>query len=307
MNINAERLPEAIVCMAIEWQMRLREHPHNPALHAQLQAWRQRDARHELAWQRMAQVSGHFQPSQLPDATHTSALLRRAEVDVSRRRMLKLLGVGLAVGGSGLLASKAPPGWHSDVATATGERRPFQLGDTHVLLNTHSAIDVQDGELLLRAGEVLIDGSVWRARCRFALCQGKQARAVLREYDGYSELHVERGEVRVTSPTEQRTVLAGNGLAIDTRGMHPLAAGALDPFAWSRGLLVVNDIRLGDFLAEAARYRSGWLGCDTSVADLRLSGVFQLDEPALMLRNITHLLPVRVVERTRWWVRVVHA
>jgi len=24
-----------------------------------------------------------------------------------------------------------------------------------------------------------------------------------------------------------------------------------------------------------------------------------------MLRNITHLLPVALVERTRWWVRVV--
>jgi len=41
------------------------------------------------------------------------------------------------------------------------------------------------------------------------------------------------------------------------------------------------------------------------VADLRLSGVFRLAEPELMLQNITHLLPVTLVERTRWWVRVV--
>ena len=100
-------------------------------------------------------------------------------------------------------------------------------------------------------------------------------------------------------------MLAGEGLSVSARGMTTLGKGSLDPAAWTRGLLVVNDIRLGDFLAEAGRYRTGWLGCDAAVADLHLSGVFHLDEPQLMLRNITHLLPVKIVERTRWWVRIV--
>ena len=45
MSASAERIPEAIVCKAIEWQMRLREHPDSHELHAQLQAWRLRDER----------------------------------------------------------------------------------------------------------------------------------------------------------------------------------------------------------------------------------------------------------------------
>lgn len=308
MSASAERIPEAIVCKAIEWQMRLREHPDSHELLAQLQAWRLRDDRHELAWQRMRQLSGHFNASQLPDAAQTNALLRRAETDLGRRRMLKLLGVGAALGASTLLVSKAPPGWRSDFATATGERRQLALAnDLQVMLNTNSAIDVHGHALTLRAGEVLLDGADWRAHCRYALCDGKQARAVLREQQGYSELHVERGEVRVRASSGMRSVQAGTGLAIDAQGMRALAPGPLDPFAWSRGLLMVSDIRLGDLLAEAGRYRHGWLGCDAAVADLRLSGVFRLDEPALMLRNITHLLPVRIVERSRWWVRVVQA
>ena len=44
--------------------------------------------------------------------------------------------------------------------------------------------------------------------------------------------------------------------------MTVLGKGPLDPFAWTRGLLLVNDIRLVDFLAEAGRYRQGWLGFD---------------------------------------------
>lgn len=305
MTATAERLPEAIVRTAIEWQMRLRANPGNSEVFSQLQAWRLRDARHELAWQRMQQVSGHFHNSHLPDATRTAAMLRQADVDLGRRRTLKLLGLGLTAGGASLLIGNAPPAWRSDFATAVGERRPLHLdGNLELQLNTDSAIDLHGREILLRSGEVLVDGSDWRVRCKHGLCDGRQARAVVREREGYSELHVERGEVLVTAAAGSQRVSAGSGLAIYPEQLAPLAGGALDPFAWSRGLLVVNDIRLADFLAEAARYRRGWLRCDPAVADLRLSGVFRLDQPGALLTNITHLLPVRIDERTRWWVRV---
>lgn len=306
MSNLAEQLPERIIRTAIEWQMRLRANAGNAELQRQLSEWRCHDVRHELAWQRMQQVGGLFKASQLPDVGRTLPLLRQAEADLSRRRTLKMLGLGLAVGSATLLATTATPVWRSDFATSTGERRRVDLGaGTEVVLNTGSAVDVQGRELLLRTGEMLVEGDRWRVRCRFGECAGQQARAVLRERDAYSEIHVERGVVSVSTPFGQRQLRAGEGLGIHATHMTTLAKGPLDPFAWTRGLLIVNDIRLGDFLAEAGRYRQGWLGCDARVADLHLSGVFQLDEPALMLRNLTHLLPVRMVERTRWWVRVV--
>lgn len=303
---TAERLPEPIVRTAIEWQMRLRANAGNTELHRQLQDWLSNDARHQLAWQRLQQMGGLFQANQLPDAAHTIPLLQRAEADLSRRRTLKLLGLGLAAGSATLLATHTPPIWHADLSTAIGESRLVSVGDgVEVLLNTDSALDVHGRELLLRSGEVLVDGAYWQARCRFAKCEGQQARVLLRERDGYSEIRVERGEVLVSAEFGQRQLRAGDGLGVSAREMTPLRKGPLDPFAWARGLLVVNDIRLADFVAEAGRYRQGWLGCDKAVADLHLSGVFRLDEPAVMLRNITHLLPVKIVERTRWWVRIV--
>lgn len=304
MSASGQPVPQAIVHKAIEWQMRLRGNGGNTELNEQLQDWLRRDPRHQLAWQRLQQMAGLFQASQLPDAGQTIPLLRRAEADVGRRRALKLLG--LLVGGTALVAVSSPPGWRADYATFTGERRRVGLGNgAEIVLNTDSSVDVQGGELLLRSGEVLVEGAHWRARCRFAQCTGQDARVLLRERDGYSEIRVDRGEVQVSAAAGQRLLRAGEGLGVSATSMTALDKGAFDPFAWTRGLLVVSDIRLADFLAEAGRYRQGWLGCDAAVADLRLSGVFRLDEPASMLDNITHLLPVKVVERTRWWVRVV--
>ncbi|WP_426811281.1 DUF4880 domain-containing protein [Pseudomonas sp. WOUb67] len=305
MSTVTERLPDTIVRTAIEWQMRLRANPGNAELFSQCQAWRLRDTRHELAWQRMQQVSGHFHNSQLPDATHTTALLRQADVDLNRRRTLKLLGLGLAAGSASVLIGTAPPAWRSDFATHVGERRPLLIdGDLQLQLNTDSAMDVQGREISLRSGELLVDGTRWHVRCAHGVCEAAQARAVLRERDGYSELHVESGEVRVRATSGTQRVVAGNGLALYPQRLAKLASGALDPFAWARGLLVVNDMRLDAFLAEAGRYRRGWVQCDPGVAGLRLSGVFRLDEPATLLGNIPHLLPVRIEQRTRWWVRV---
>lgn len=297
------RLPEAVVRAAIDWQIRLRGHPE---LQAPFNDWLHRDPSHQLAWQRLQQMAGMFQSSQLPRAEQSIPLLQRASADLRRRRMLKMLG--LVAGGTALAAVSAPPAWHADYITRLGERRQINLGNgTQVTLNGDSSVDLQGGELLLHSGEVLVDGARWHARCRFAECSGREARVSLRERDGYSEIRVDRGEVLVTSPLGQRRLLAGEGLGVSASAMTVLGKSPLDPFAWSRGLMVVNDIRLGEFLAEAGRYRHGWLGCDERIADLRLSGVFRLDEPASLLDNISHLLPVKVVERTRWWVRVVPA
>ena len=72
-------------------------------------------------------------------------------------------------------------------------------------------------------------------------------------------------------------------------------------------MLVADNLSLGCFIAELGRYRSGVLGCDPSIANLRLSGVFQLAEPDTLLADLPRILPVRLVSRTRWWLRVVPA
>lgn len=71
--------------------------------------------------------------------------------------------------------------------------------------------------------------------------------------------------------------------------------------------LYADNQRLGDFLQELGRYRPGVLRCDPAVADLRISGGFQVDDTDAALLAVARSLPVRVVTRTRYWVSVVPA
>ena len=61
-------------------------------------------------------------------------------------------------------------------------------------------------------------------------------------------------------------------------------------------------MRLDAFAAELARYRAGIVRCDPDVADLRISGAFQLNNTDSVLQALPALLPVQVTYRTSYWV-----
>ncbi|MCE1061894.1 hypothetical protein LU646_29115, partial [Pseudomonas alloputida] len=69
-------------------------------------------------------------------------------------------------------------------------------------------------------------------------------------------------------------------------------------------MTVESAMRLSNFLAQVSRYRHGYLGYSNEIADLRLSGVFRLEDPEQLLRLLPQTLPVRLRRRTRWWVHV---
>ncbi len=68
---------------------------------------------------------------------------------------------------------------------------------------------------------------------------------------------------------------AGQGTVFADRAQAPDAV-ADSAAAWTRGVLVAEDMRVADFVAELARYRPGVLRCDRRVAELRVTGVFSL-------------------------------
>jgi len=108
-------------------------------------------------------------------------------------------------------------------------------------------------------------------------------------------------------PLQAPVAEAGQSYRIAADGVRRLERPQMDAVAWADGLIVTRDMRLADFLAEVARYRNGYLGCAAEVADLRLSGVYRLDDTDKLLQVLARTLPVRLQRHTRWWVRVVAA
>lgn len=315
-------LPDAIVRAAIAWQLKLDTSEDKPLISARIQRWCQQRPEHALAWQRLGGLQQELAgfAATLPNHNLVLPVLQRAGIDVQRRKSLKLLMLAIAVGGPGSWLIARQPGIAADYSTGTGDRHSVTLADgTELLLNTRSAVDVRftatERRLVLRAGEVQINSALvpehlrsnpLQVECRHGQCETFGARFVLRDQGRYSDLAVHSGEVSVSSHASEKLIArSGESYRLQPQRTELLSEQHIDPTAWTRGMLVVNDIRLDDFAQELARYRPGLVGCDPAVADLRLSGVFQLDQPEALLDNLSRTLPVNIVSRSRFWVRIV--
>ncbi|MFM9926443.1 FecR domain-containing protein [Variovorax sp. H27-G14] len=318
---------EGVAMQAAQWFFLIQSGEATPAERSRWTHWRAADPSHEVAWQRAEQVSRKF--GMLPGGLAMPALGRTVRAD--RRAAVKTLAVLLTAAPAGWLAWRAwsefpAREWLADHRTATGERRALRLPDgTRIQLNTASAIDVaydaSQRLVRLRAGEILIDtatdgvasgdpayrpfmvetaqGRLRALGTRFVVRQQEDRRSHVAVLDGAVE-------VRPDAARGQAVVLRAGEQA----GFSALAVGQVTPVGpeaddWSRGVLRAKNMRLHDFLAELGRYRPGVLRCDPAVAELRVSGVFQLGDTGPVLDSLPQALPVDVLFRTRYWVTVV--
>ncbi|SDR76831.1 ferric-dicitrate binding protein FerR, regulates iron transport through sigma-19 [Halopseudomonas sabulinigri] len=316
-------LPERIVRAAIQWRLKLDVAADQARVQALIQHWCQQHPEHALAWQRLGGLQRELDAytATLPSPELGIPILKRAGTDLQRRRALKLLTLTVAVGGPAGWLVTSIPSVTADYRVATGERRQITLADgSELLLNSGSALDVlfsaTERLLVLRAGELQVSSaadpnslraSPLRVACRHGWCDSADAQFVLRDQGSHSDLLVQQGSVAVSTLGGQQplAVKAGERYALYPEHIEPIGHQTIDPSAWTRGMLVVDDIRLDAFLQELGRYRSGLIGCDPAVADLRLSGVFQLDQQAALLEHLARTLPVDIVSRSRFWVRLV--
>lgn len=305
---------------AAHWFSVLQCESASPTDHSAWQTWLHSSEDNRWAWdlaQRLQQQL-HGMPGPLAGrAMHLADQPGQA----GRRTLLK--GLALAMG-SGLLGyggyhQAHQAGFMADYRTATGERRTVRLADgSQLQLNTHSAVDVafdaSQRLLVLRDGEVMINTAADPARRPFRLrtphgtVQALGTRFAVRLGESSAQVAVFEHQVSVTPLAGQPQLLnSGTQCTFDTRQVG--AAIAVEPGqdAWQRGRVVANNQRLDVFLAELGRYRQGWLRCDPTVAGLRISGAFAVDDTDQALRALASSLPVRVERHTRFWVSVLPA
>ncbi len=321
---------------AIAWIVRLRSGMLDDAaqhrLQQEVQAWRQAAPAHEAAWQELQAVEQGFAAVQATQRTHAVRTLQTVAhhrgTRQSRRKALRVLGwggVGVAVGALAL----SQPGWRTwtaslaaDHATAVGERRSIALPDgTRIALNTDTSIDVHYTDtqrtIVLHRGEIFIqtgsDADHAGGRRRFFV-HTAQTRLeaigtgfLVQQEAQHTRLQVAQGNVAIRAGdgdgNSDLIAVAGEAYRIDAQGRaRALEETAFDATAWLDGALVARQMRLGDLVAQLARHRRGWLRCDPAIADLRVSGVFQLDDTDRALASLVQTLPIAMVSHTRYWV-----
>lgn len=282
------------------------------------QRWKEAAPEHQLAWQRVEAVTQLMQ--QLPPHLGSKSLASPAN---DRRMVLKQLAVLLGIGTVTMLTYQHKP-WRemlADYSTATGETRDILLPDgSRMILNTASATNVHytdtarhieliHGEVLIQTAKEVGAYRPFTLSTRHGTLTALGTRFHVRDHERHSQVHVSQGAVRV-APIEASgdfiILQAGQSTHFDRTGHTDIRDEEVSS-AWAKGLLVVYSMSLDEFVEELARYRSGILRCDHTVQHLQVSGSFLTSDTDKVLEQLTHILPVRLQTRTRYWVTLTAA
>jgi len=314
----------AIVQRASEWMVRLWADDASDKDRQACERWRAEHPDHELAWRRLQSFDDKLSSAPREVARHVLREPAPAAF-LARRRALQLLGLAVTAGGATYLVGGSDR-WQLAMAghsTGTGEIRTITLADgSRVVLSSASAIDVrfnqQERLIVLRAGEILVTSApdpapLYRPLCvqdRHGIVQALGTRFTVRQEADSSHVAVFEGAVDVRpvhAPGIAVRIDAGQGASFSASAVQTPALVLESAAAWVRGLLVADGMRLDALIAELARYRPGLLRCDPAVGHLKVSGVFSVRDTDRALHNLTRVLPVNVVSRTRYWVTVTAA
>ncbi|ANE53775.1 hypothetical protein AYM39_00315 [Methylomonas sp. DH-1] len=212
----------------------------------------------------------------------------------------------------------------SDYRTQTGELREVQLSDgSRLLLNTNSAISVDFSsnarQIVLHHGQVRFTVAKDAQRPFEVVADDLKIRALGTIFDVYKNGHaqtrviVQEHAVAATligNGPEPAGVKIRQGQQLNVQAGQPLPqpepATLEQATSWQQRRLVINDRPLIELLAELERYRLGriFVG-DASLNQLRVSGVFSLDDPESALRTLRQALALKETRIGPWWV-VLH-
>ncbi len=311
-----------VLVQAAEWYAALRDEAAVPASRRAWQEWLAQSPEHARAWHYIEAAGRRFDLLRSGDQRAAAAGLRAARTAVGRRRVLGGLasigGLGLAawMGWRHMLLPDAVMAWGADFRTAVGERRELTLVDgTRIWINTDSALNVDyrlDGRhLRLLTGEILVQtGADEAGRPFFVDTRNGRLQPLgtrFSVYQGSSATHLEVFEHNVeilTAAGQSRRVAAGQRVEFSATLISPVEPASVAREAWSRGVLLANDISLLELVGELNRYRRGHIAVSPEVAGLSVVGVYPADDPEHALDMLAGTLPIRIRRPLAWWYAI---
>ena len=292
---------------AAHWFARRDAGPMSEEETAAFDSWLSRNEAHRRAWQRMETVWSSLQAA--PGAAKREAKTELQRTLTHRRaRRRSVIAAGFAVVmaiGLGHLFD-LPMHLRADEMTARGELRDVTLADGSIAhLDTRSAVAI-DMRPDLRIVRLL------RGRAFFEVAPGGAPFVV--EADGVevkalgTAFSVRRGDDGVRVVVAEHSVAVSEGDAdaylvvsegerADMIEGRPAQVRAVDPAvetAWLRGVLVADDLPLGEVVAEIERYYGGFVFVTGKAGDMRVSGVFPVSRPLEAFDAIGRGFPVKI-------------
>ena len=321
--------------IALDWLLRVSQAPNDTFVQAQMEQWR--DASQENAEalrkaQRVWKLTGQLAPATAdkwpkvptpvagPEPAPQAELLRAARPAPrprTRRTLRWAVGGALA---ACLVAAVTPTlttRLQADFYTAQGERQEVRLPDgSRATLDADSAIAVAftggGRDVRLLRGQVYFEVQPDRER-PFTV----QARELDVTVTGTAfnvdlessaiQVAVHHGSVKVSEHDSERLLSPGltAGQRLDfnrENGQAQLGTTSTARVAaWRKGQLIADNARLGDVVAELRRYLPGtlWLK-DAQLADLRITGVYDIRNPQAALRAMAQPHGARVESWSPW-------
>lgn len=301
----------------MEWMVRLTSGDMRPGERQAFQVWLEADPAHRQAWQRLEAA---LRPAAaVREVSSVQATAARLALASPRRRRLLKGGLALVLmgGGSAWLANRSLPsdGWTADLATGTGERRTVPLADgSRLTLNAASAVDIAFTEterlVRLKAGECIVQVAPDAARPFAVATKHGEARALgtrylVRQQQEKSLVVVLEHSVLVRSASGRQRILQEKQAAwVGRDGIEPVTDNLAPQAAWEDGILDVRNRPLAEVVAALRPYRAGFICLASDAAEIRVFGVFQLDDTDRILQALAETLPVEVRRYGPWLVTI---
>lgn len=328
MAAGLESSAERAAREATDWLIFLEDAPNDAALRARFAVWLAADAANKRAWDetiRAYDLIGPAASAENAPVRAVAATAHRARAAIRRpiiARRMAAGAVGAALAACCVLAFAPGPllHWRADYVTGTGQQRTVHLADgTAIQLGAGSAIAVDDSgarrQVRLLSGRAFFEVTHDARRPFAVLVHGVRATdlgtgfEVAMDADG-AEVAVTHGAVRVdddAAPSVSERLGPGQWAHVSWAGQSTL--GRRQPgeiAAWRRGQLIASNTPVTDVVDQLRPYFGGMIVlADNDFARRRVTGVYDLHNPAEALRALAQARPGVAVHRITPWLLVI--
>ncbi len=316
--------PRQVDREAADWFLLLTEEPDDDALEKRFKVWLDADPAHGDAWARISAAGNALAAAPAKEWENIAPVLpasvsRQSQRPIAWTRLprprfivggLAAAAVALAVLPSASLYLRA------DHMTGTGEVESVRLADgSTIRLGPDSAISIKyetgKREIKLLAGRAWFEVEPDPKR-PFRVTADHVSATVLgtgfevRRLGFTTAVAVGHGRVRVSddsvSPAKQQELTAGQWAQVSTD--HTMRHGLDRPDmlgAWRQGHLLVRNRTIADVIEDVRPWYSGRIMlADRSFGQRRVTGFYDLHDPAVTLESMVHPVGGKIIHLTPW-------